>query len=107
LKRWIGYLIIGIVCSGCAASGSNQGLMAKYAVPESEAEWIRNGEPIEFQGRRWHPQTRYDVLLDSEVLFQGEHRGVAFFTEKIDIRPYGRLLTKFGRNKFRVYEPEE
>jgi len=37
------------------------------------------------------------------VSFKGEYRGVSFFVEKIDVRPYDKIFTKFGRNKFRVY----
>jgi hypothetical protein len=95
--------MMGVVLAGCAHSQENIGLMTKYVVPEIEAEWIRNGDPIEFEGQFWYPQDRYDILLDSEVFFLGKYRGVDFFIEKIDVRPYDKLFTKFGRNKFRIY----
>lgn len=97
------FLLVVMLAAGCAMSQKNAGVMTKYAVPETEAEWIRQGEPVEFEGEFWYPQDRYDILLDSEVLYQGDYRGVSFFVEKIDVRPYGKIFTKFGRNKFRVY----
>lgn len=103
MKPWIFFLMMGVVLAGCAHSQENTGLMTKYAIPEVEAEWIQNGDPIEFEGRLWYPQDRYDILLDSEVLFQGKYRGVDFFIEKVDVRPHDKIFTKFGRNKFRIY----
>lgn len=103
MKRGILFFAAAVVLVGCTHAQHNEGLMAKYAVPEIEAEWIRNGEPIDFDGQLWYPQDRYDILLDSEVFYKGEFRGVAFFVEKIDARPYEKVFTKFGRNKFRVF----
>lgn len=100
-------IVTAAVFFGCMSANQNAGMMAKYAFPEVEEAWIRNGEPIEFEGRQWYPQARYDLLLDSEMFLQGEYRGVPFFTEKIDVRPYSKVFTKFGRNKFRVYRTME
>ena len=93
------------VLTGCSTNGMyNGGQMAMYATPEEEVEWIRNGEPIEFDGKLWYPQDGIENLLDSEVYLMGEYRGVQFFAEKIDVKPYDRLYTKFGRNHFRYFE---
>jgi hypothetical protein len=70
----------------------------------SESEWIRNGEPIEFEGKAWHPQDGIESLQDSEVLLMGTYRDVRFFIDKLDVRPYDRLYTKFDTNKFRYFE---
>ena len=43
-------------------------------------------------------------FLDSEVSVVGEYQSVQFFIDKVDVRPYERLYTKFGRNKFRLFE---
>jgi hypothetical protein len=42
--------------------------------------------------------------MDNEVYLMGEHKGVQFFIEKIDVRPYNQLYTKMARNKFRVFQ---
>ena len=93
------------IMTGCAPSSvSNSGQMEMYNTPEKEAEWIRNGEPIEFDGKLWYPQDETENLLDAEVYWVGEYRGVQFFVEKMDVKPYDRLYTKFSRNRFRYFE---
>jgi len=77
--------------------------MPIFRVPDMEAEWIRNGKPIEFEGEFWYPQDAIEVLLDQEVYLVGEYKGVQFFIEKSDVRPYKAVFTKFDRNKFRVF----
>ncbi len=42
--------------------------------------------------------------MDSEVLLLGEYRNVQFFIDKIDVRPYARLYTKFANNQFRFFK---
>jgi len=97
--------MLGMVLTliSCTAMQENAGHMAKYGAPSEEIEWIRNGDPIEFEGDLWYPQDAIDILLDSEVYLAGEYRDVQLFTEKTDVRPYDRLYTKFGRNKFRIF----
>ena len=96
--------VLCFVLFGCMHLEQNVGNMAKHAIPDIEADWIQNGEPIEFDEHLWYPQDRFDILLDSEVYFKGEYLGVNFFVEKSDVRPYNKIFTKFGRNKFRVYK---
>lgn len=96
-----------VVLFGCTNITHNAGRMEQYAVPDEEAEWIQQGNPIKFDGEVWHPQDNFDVLLDSEVYFKGQYNGVPFFVEKIDVQPYNKVFTKFGRNKFRIYRAME
>lgn len=100
------FLSIGLffVVSGCAKHEGNTGQMSTFAAPVAEAKWIKDGQPIEFEQEKWYPQDALDVLLDSEVEKMGEYEGTEFFTEKMDVRPFNRLYTKFGRNKFRAFE---
>ncbi len=93
-----------MVVSSCAHSERNMGQMSVYKIPQQEAEWIRDGEPIEFEGERWYPRDRLEVLLDSEVILMGQYREIQFFVETRDVRPYNRLYTKFGRNRFRIFQ---
>ena len=98
------FLILALL-SGCSGvSHGNVGNMPNFKFDHKEAEWIRNGSPIEFEGELWFPQDSSDLLLDSEVYLLGEHEGVQFFSEKIDVKPFDRLYTKFGRNKFRIFK---
>ncbi len=101
----VGFGLLFIVMSGCSGKvKGNIGHMENYRFPPNEAEWIRNGEPIKFEDGSWYPQDGFDILLDSEVFLLGEYREVQFFAQRVDIRPYNMLYTKFGRNKFRVYK---
>ncbi len=96
-----------LICAGCHSSAGNIGQLQSFEVPSMEAEWIRQGEPIEFEGDLWYPQDGTESLIDSEVYLMGEIRGVQFFTDKEDVRPFERLYTKFGRNKYRYFEKKE
>ena len=94
-----------IVMAGCTrVVPGNSGLMQSYPFPVVEAEWIRNGESIIYDGYAWYPVDNIETLLDNEVFQIGEYRDVQFFVEKTDVKPYDRLYTKFDRNKFRFFE---
>jgi hypothetical protein len=100
----LSFLWVTLLTSCSSNVKGNVGLMPNYAIPQEEAAWIRNGEPILFEEEYWYPQDNYDVLLDSEVIPVGEYQGVQFFVGKIDVRPYDRLYSKFGKNKFRIFK---
>jgi len=90
--------------AGCETMGNSQSYHSKtFRYPETEPSWIKNGEPLEFEGQKWYPVDNIENLLDSEVDFLGSYRDVEIFAEKLDVRPYNQLYTKFGRNKFRVF----
>ena len=104
LKSTVGFVfLLSVFLTGCQTMGGNVGQLHSYPTPAAEAEWIRNGEPIEFEGDLWYPMDDVESFLDSEMDLMGEYRGVQFFTDKVDVRPYNRLYTKFGRNKFRFF----
>ena len=88
---------------GCNHVKGNVGNMPKYGFMATEPEWIRNGDPLEHEGEFWYPQDTYDTLLDQEMFLLGRYKGTEYFIDKIDVKPYNRLYTKFGHNKFRVY----
>ena len=69
-----------------------------------EALWIRNGEPIIFENESWYPQDDIESYFDNELYLLGKYQGVEFYVEKMDVRPYNRLYTKFGKNKYRLFE---
>jgi hypothetical protein len=100
-----GVIVLGLLMAGCVRMKSgNDGQLQSYAAPTVEAGWIRIGEPIDFDGRKWYPQDDTESLLDSEVYQVGENKGVPIFVEKIDAKPYDRLYTKFANGRFRYYE---
>lgn len=90
--------------TGCAQSPGNVGNLQSYPVAPVEAPWIRDGESVEFEGELWYPADGTEGFLDTEVYFLGEYRGVPFFADKVDVRPFERLYTKFGKNRFRYFE---
>lgn len=89
---------------GCTPLTGNVGNLPIYSIPTVETDWIRKGEPIEFEEELWYPQDSVEILTDSEVYLLGEFKGVQFFVERVDVRPYDRVYTKFGRNKYRIFE---
>ncbi len=100
------FLVIMVFVSGCSGTLVRAGGSPHYPVPQVEAQWIQDGEPLMFEGEAWYPKDDVDVLLDDEVYLLGEYRGVQFFVEKVDIRPYHQLRTKFAANRFRAYAKE-
>ena len=97
-------LFTTFLTAGCVNKSGNVGQLQSYTFAAAEADWIRNGEPVEFESELWYPQDGVETLLDSEVQIVGEYRGVQLFVDKVDVRPYRRLYTKFGRNQFRFFE---
>ena len=99
---WLG--VTGFL-GGCSSlSNGNDGQLQSYSTPAIEAGWIRNGDPIQYDGNKWYPVNDYEVLQDSEVYQIIEYKGVQVFVEKIATKPYPRLYTKFDKNKFRYFE---
>ncbi len=90
--------------SGCIFSqgGSETSLTSSY--PLSEPQWIRDGQPIEFEGAAWFPTDNVEGLLDSEVYQAGEYKGVPFFLDKTDVKPFERIYTRFAKNRYRAFE---
>ncbi len=103
-SRMIVFAFAVFLLSGCTSTSGNVGQLQNYRAPSIEAEWIRNGEPIDFESQKWFPTDYVESLIDADVYLIGEYRTVEFFVEKQDVRPYNRLFTKFGKNKFRLYE---
>lgn len=95
---------IAVALSGCQGKSASRKRDIKYFVPEIEAQWIRDGNPIEFEDELWYPRDNVDILLDEEVYRIAEYRGVEVFADKVDVRPYDQLYTKFGKNKFRSFK---
>ena len=100
-------LLLFFFSSGCQSTGGNVGHIQSYPMTAIEAEWIRNGEPVEFEDELWYPADDIEGFLDSEMSLVGEYRDVQVFIDKVDVRPYERLYTKFSRNKFRFFEKRQ
>lgn len=109
LKNKISILIaagIFLTLAGCSASVREKISPFGYRIPAMEADWIRGGEPIEFEGGLWYPADDIEIMTDDEVYRMGDYKGVEFFVSKEDVKPYDQILTKFDRNKFRLFVRE-
>jgi len=107
--KFNGFVITAVMLSfmgatGCQTTKAKQERLVFQETDSIEAEWIRNGEPITFEGKLWYPVDDVESFLDSEMRLMGVHNGVQFFVDKVDVRPYNRLYTKFDKNKFRFFE---
>jgi hypothetical protein len=99
-------LVICAFLGGCALVNSgNNGQVQSYPALAIEAGWIRNGEPLVYNGSKWYPVNDFELLQDADVFQVAAYKGVEVFVEKIAVKPYGRIYTKFDKNKFRYWEP--
>ena len=100
-----GFLILLLgACVSCAhIDNSNDGQLQSYPAPLIEAGWIRAGEPIVYENDKWYPVRDVENLMDSEVFQIGEYKDVQIFVDKLDVKPYQRIYTKFAKNKFRYF----
>ena len=97
-------VLMMFILTGCSTGpGKNNGQLQSYPVPVIEEAWIRNGEPIVYEKKQWFPVRDVEELMDSEVYQIGEYRGVQIFVDKLDIKPYERVYTKFAKNKYRYF----
>jgi len=92
-----------LTASGCVIPKKAEEPVATVA-ELTEPAWIRNGEPLVFEGEDWFPTDNIESLLDSEVYQAGVYRDVVFFLEKADVRPFDRVYTHFGKNRYRAFE---
>lgn len=104
----IGFITVAVVISisGCSTSPSKIGSRTSYAAP-LEAGWIRDGQSLEFEKEPWYPTDNVENILDSEVYKVGLYRNLDILVESTDIRPYDKLYTKFGKNKYRLFEKHD
>ena len=105
--RAIFLIVAALVVSGCVLSqgGANTSLTSSF--PLAEPDWIRDGQPIVFEGDTWYPTDNVEWLLDSEVNQMGEYKGVPFYIDKTDVKPFDRLYTRFARNRYRAFETNQ
>ncbi len=96
-------MVLACLSSGCGTTAVSDNSVMTYRIISPEPAWIRNGEPIQYESDLWYPRDTVDILTDAEVIVLGKYREVEFYLQAIDVRPYDRLYTKFGKNKFRVF----
>ena len=105
MYKFIFLFLLLFVLTGCSSSGKgNTGMLQSFLAPNTEAEWIRKGEPIKFEDELWYPKDGIETFMDSEVYYLTDYNGVQVFVDKLDVRPYQRLYTKFAPNRFRFFE---
>ena len=106
LSYCLGFILL---IAGCASTNSsnNVGQLESYTAPVIEAAWIRNGEPIVFDKHQWFPVDDVESMRDTELYQITEYKGVQVFVDKVDVKPYDRLYTKFAKGKFRFFERQD
>ena len=102
-----GLILILLSFAGCVSSTGNDGQLQSFAFNAVEPQWIRDGEPIEYNGQKWYPADGTENFLDSEIPALMEFRGTQVFIDKMDVKPYNRLYTKFSKNQFRYFLPKK
>ena len=70
----------------------------------TEPLWIRNGEPVIFEGEDWFPTDEVENFLDGEIYQAEVYRDVPVFIDRTDVRPFERVYTRFGKNRYRAFE---
>ena len=103
-RKIFGIIFISLALGGCALSDKNATTAESWSYPLSEPDWVREGQPIDYDGAKWFPTRDVENLLDSEVYPLGEYKGVKFFFDRTDIKPFERIYTQFGRNRYRAFE---
>lgn len=100
------FLVLNLaLIAGCKFPQSDNTL--SVAAPLDEPSWIRDGEPIEYGGDKWYPTREIERFMDNEVYKAGEYRGVVFFLDKADVKPFERLYTRFAKGRYRAFERRE
>jgi len=91
--------------TGCQTA-SQRGEDALNAAAYAEPVWIRNAEPVEFEGASWFPTDEVENLLDDEVYQAGVYRDIPFFIDRMDVRPFERIYVRFAYHKYRACEKQ-
>jgi len=105
ITTYLGFIVLYVLV-GCQTTADHSEWGMKTTDPYAEASWIRQGEPIMYNNEAWYPADDVETLLDSEVIYIGAYRNVRFYIAKVDVYPYNRLYTVFGKNQYRYFEPK-
>jgi hypothetical protein len=93
------FLILIFSLAGCAAGYLNK----PHDYTTKEADWIRNGQPITYDNKKWYPTEYIENHLDVEMEYAGEFQKVPFYVERRQIKPFNRIYTKFDYHKYRLF----
>lgn len=96
-------LMMGLTGCHSVRSRSNDALNAAQWV---EPAWVRNAEPVEFEGQSWFPTDNVENLLEYEVYQAGVYRDRPFFIDRQDVRPFERIYIRFAPDKYRACEKQ-
>lgn len=95
-----------VACAGCSLPSRALDNNVNASATAAEPGWIRNGEPIDFEKAFWYPTDEVERLMDNEVFQVGQYRDTAVFVERVDVKPYARVYTRFGKGRYRAFEPQ-
>jgi hypothetical protein len=107
LKALITVMVPVFCMVGCQFPRSGPEPVTAGGAVLGEPDWIRNAEPIQFEGENWYPTDEVESLLENEIYQAGVYRGVIFYLDRTDVKPFDRLYTRFLKNRFRAYEKRE
>lgn len=106
MKRlWAVVILMTLTGAGCGMPSRGLDGNVNVSVVAMEPEWIRNGEPIEMEQTSWYPTDEVERLMENEVVRIGQFRDVAVLVERVDVKPYARLYTRFEKGRYRAFEP--
>ncbi len=107
MVRWLaGMLVLMTMTSGCAMPKRTMESGFDASFRATEPAWIREGEAIEIEMNTWVPTDEVERLLDSEMIPIGQYRETVVFIERVDVKPYARMYTRYERGRYRVFEPQ-
>ncbi len=104
IRRVLPVLFCLAVMAGCGLPRHADETGVVTAAQLAEPLWIRNGEPVVFDGEDWFPTDEVENFLDGEIYQAGTYREVPLFIEKTDVRPFDRVYTRFAKNRYRAFE---
>ncbi|MEI6437462.1 MAG: hypothetical protein WCO69_01780 [Candidatus Omnitrophota bacterium] len=108
MKRlFAGMMLLVLAGGGCSMPSRSLDNGAAALVAPVEAEWIRNGQPMEFDDLTWYPTDDVERLLDNEMYKIGQYKDVPVFIERIEVKPYARVYTRFEKGRYRAFEPRD
>ena len=93
--------------AGCSLPSRSLDSNVNASTAITEPEWIRNGEPVEIEQASWYPTDEVERLMDNEVFQIGKYKDVPVFIERVDVKPYARVYTRFEKGRYRAFEPRE